>query len=522
MQSAKKSTKVLSALAVAAAAAAAAQSAHGATLSLFYGADGSYANSNNGIFVGSGYDPTGSNANATGGAQFLTGAVTAITPVVGGPTTITVPVGSYLSIALDAVLTGNANAAAGTKQAGDAFTQPAFIGLSELGMIVQSTDLKGTLLTPYSTDTTVETTIGGLPTYNSTAVVNGAQGTNNGGGYNAVPTWLAIAGNPGGVQPNLPGYDTAPNSSGGVGLGANNSPNGGAFPVGGNTSTNARTSGSFSTATAQSVLGAFAAQSNTSSYANATDFLDSLSFKALAAGTVTLSPSAVPGASEYWKYNGNAVVSTKTTSTYAATNFGANDSIGTLPVLVINIGTGVTTGNPSHPIIFNSSGAGNSNYNPLLGTLTMTGSNGSYHVASMTVPSTTAIGTTEAHTFNPGTDQEVWAYDVLVNGTQANATQIATLVHDINLGGGGAPASAVTASATSPVPNPFSSFFDIFVDVAPGNADQFQGIDLTPGNDSNLAGYTISAVAVVPEPVTLGLLAVGGVGLMARRHRRKA
>jgi hypothetical protein len=450
--------------------------------------------------------------------------VTAVPSVPGQPLTVNVPPGSYLSIAIDAVLTGNVNSAANTKQAGDAFTQPSFLGLSELGMLVQSTDLKGTLLTPYSTDTQVETTIGGLPTYNSTAVVNGSMGTNTGNGYNAVPTWLAIAGNPGGVQPNLPGYDTAPNSSGGVGLGANNSVNGGAFPVGGNTSTNARTSGSFSTATAKSVMEAFAAQSNTAAYANATDFLDSLSFKALNVGTVTLSPSAVPGASEYWKYNGNAVVSTKTTSTYAATNFGAGDSIGAMPVIVVNIGPPPFI--EHHPIIFNSSGAANSIYNPVLGTLTMTGSNGSYHVASMTVPNTTNIGTTEARTFNPGTDQEVWAYDVLVNGTQASAAQIATLVNDINNGGGGLqpglqPSFGVTASATSPVPNPFGSFFDLFVDVPIGNADQFQGIDLTNSNDSNLVGYTISAVAVVPEPMTLGLLALGGVGLMARRRVRE-
>jgi hypothetical protein len=37
-----------------------------------------------------------------------------------------------------------------------------------------------------------------------------------------------------------------------------------------------------------------------------------------------------------------------------------------------------------------------------------------------------------------------------------------------------------------------------------------------------LTGYTFTAVSVVPEPMSLGLLALGGVSLMTRRSRRKA
>jgi hypothetical protein len=321
---------------MAAAAAASARVAHAVSLGLFYGSDSNYANSNNGIFIGSAYDPTGANTNATGVPQSLTGTVTSVTPNVAGPTTINMPIGSYLSIALDAVLTKNLNAAAGTQQPGDGFVQPSFLGLGELSMLVTSSDAHGVVLTPYSTATAPSTTISGLVSYQSTAIINSAFGTNGGGGYNAIPIWGQQS-SPGDVQPNLPGYDTAPNSSGGVGVGGT-SPTGGAFPNGsGNPDASGRTSVSLPTSTAEAVLEAFASADNTASYAAATDFLDSLTFKALAAGTVTLAPSAVTGGTLYWQYNGSAPVSGKFASTYRQIEFGAADTVGSFPALVVNI-----------------------------------------------------------------------------------------------------------------------------------------------------------------------------------------
>jgi hypothetical protein len=335
MQSSKKSTKVLSALTMAAAAAVSARATHAVTLSMYYGSDINYSNSNNGIFVANSYNPSSSSTNAHNQPQFLGGVVTPVIPNSGGPTTIFIVPGEYLSISIDAVLTGNPNAAAGSQQAGDLFAQPSFLGLAELGLTVASSDVHGTVLTPFSTDTQVETTIGGLASYNSTAIINtdsspapqSGVGTNDGGGYNAVPKWTGVSSG-GLVQPNLPGYDTAPNSLGSVGFGT--SPTSGAFPAGGNTNANARTS-------TANVLEAFGSASNTASYASATDFLDSLTFQALTDGSVTLTPTAISQSSEYWQYNGNLTVTGKTTSSYTGVRFGAGDTVNPLPSLVIDV-----------------------------------------------------------------------------------------------------------------------------------------------------------------------------------------
>jgi hypothetical protein len=504
---------------MAAAVTASVPTGYAASLTLYYGADANYDNSNNGIFVATGYDPTGANTNTVGQPEFLTGIPTAVIPNIGSPTTINVPVGAFLSIAIDAVLTGELNAAAGAKQRGDGFTQPSYLGLAGLGVNISSSDTTGTKLTPYTTDTNIETTVSGLPSYLSTGVLNeglfsggtgGTLGTNGGVGYNAQPNWFSIA-SPGEVQPNLPGYDTSPNSSGSVGLGST-SPGTGIFPVGGNAVGNGRTSAGFPTATAESIIEAFGSANNTASYAAATDFLDSLAFKALAPGIVTLTPNVIAGATQYWTFNGNALVAGKTTSTYAATSFGAGDTITNLPALVINI--------VGHPIA-SYAGTSNTNYLPSLGVLTVSGGSGNYAVASMSVPGTTSVGTIEAKTFTPVSDEEIYALDVLVNGTQATAGQLATLVTAINSGDSFVPASVGMAATTNPpVPNPFAftGTYNLYLDPS-GAGDAFLGIDLSATNDPNLIGYSFARVAVVPEPVTIGLMMASALGILAQRRR---
>jgi len=354
MQSAKKSTKILSALSMAAAAAVAshATKAHAVTLTMYYGQDTSYANSANGVYVASGYNGSGSGTLASGESSHLIGAA-AQTVSQTAATTITVPVGGYLSLALDALVTGNPNSAVGVTNPGDVGAQPSFLGLAELGAYVVSSDITGTLLTPQNGGTTVATTINGLASYGSTAFLNGGAtptvaklAANGGAAANAnsvKPQWAGVH-VPGNVQPNLAGFDTAPNSAGGLGTnGAATTP--GAYTTGGNTS---------STGATPNENIQFSSATNTASYQAATTFADNLVFKALASGTVTLSPTVVQASTEFWTANGTTTTSHATN--YAANHFGGADTINQLPVLVIKIGS-VTP--PGHPIaLFTANSAG--------------------------------------------------------------------------------------------------------------------------------------------------------------------
>jgi hypothetical protein len=162
---------------------------------------------------------------------------------------------------------------------------------------------------------------------------------------------------------------------------------------------------------------------------------------------------------------------------------------------------------------------------PTPNALNVVGSHGSYQVASVTsINGTAGAGddSVEATGFSTG-DKEIFAVDVLVNGTQANATQIATLVSSIDNGDSDTPASSVVASATLPVPDPFGSQYNLFINATDvGGGTDWLGLNLN-NDTNNLVGYTFSAVAVVPEPMTGGaLLGLGGVGLMARRRRRSS
>jgi len=151
---------------------------------------------------------------------------------------------------------------------------------------------------------------------------------------------------------------------------------------------------------------------------------------------------------------------------------------------------------------------------------------GNYALAQVTDINNSAVGGlvgdaanyVEADGFRPG-DEELDGFSVDVNGVLATQAQVDTLIAEANAIGGGLPADA-SLSDTAPLPDPFSSIYNLFLDVPNSPADKWISWNLSQTNDPNLVGYTITAVAVVPEPMSLGVLAFGGLGLMSRRHRK--
>jgi len=206
---------------------------------------------------------------------------------------------------------------------------------------------------------------------------------------------------------------------------------------------------------------------------------------------------------------------------------------GALPVLVVNI---VSASKAQSVLSLSlSTNTPPSTYGTNEGDLQVVGGNSEYLPGEIQVaPAATSY--LQITGFNPQTDEEIYAFDVLVNGQEASPSQIAVLINAIN-GDSAVNASAGVAVASntwtglSPLvtgSNPFppgtSSPWNLYVDM--GNAVEGTGANTYLGwdlsHDPSLAGYTIEQVGVVPEPMSLGLLALGGVGLMARRNRQKA
>jgi hypothetical protein len=494
MQTVKYRKRVLSALTMAAASTFAIKSASAVSLRLYYGDTAGTTNANSdGIYVNAGGEPTTANT-AIGG---LSGGTTImIKPNQSTPTTISLAPGGYLSISINALITGDANPDGGLAEATPTGTavEPNNLGLTTLGIRVpvSANDANGSILQPVANGPSY-TTFNGTPGYKSYAVVN--QSTTAPGG-SEVPDYDTSS--PGDVEQN----------SGSVGANVQ------IFGGDDNLAQNPRTEIS-----AIQTLSA-----STATYSNSTEFFRNLIYQAGNPGIVTLSPFVDTTATGYWSVSTPASNEVRgvyrSPTSYQFTYFGANDTVGTLPVLVID----VVGEQPAHAIVTLGSSAPTPAYGTSSGTLTVTGGNGTYNFAQISGLSD-VTNYVEASGWNPSAEQEVYGLDVLVNGNQANSAQLATLINAID-GDNTAPNSAtsspgLTASQTNP--GGFPSQYDLFLTFASGsselNSTDYLGIDLSSSNDSNLVGYSFSAVAIVPEPMSIGLLAVGGVGLLARRNR---
>ncbi len=169
MQSAKK-VKALSVLSMAAAATVglgfqATPGARAATLNMYY--NSGFSSAQKGV-ISYGTSST-SSAVALGHDQTV-----AVSSIV--PTTVNVPLGDYVVLGINAVVTNNVNALAGqsleksgaTTKTVAGTTQPTNLGLNELAYYIDSTDIAGTTLTP-SNNGSIRATFGNQVDYDSTA-----------------------------------------------------------------------------------------------------------------------------------------------------------------------------------------------------------------------------------------------------------------------------------------------------------------------------------------------------------------
>jgi len=260
----------------------------------------------------------------------------------GAVNTINMPLGDYLFMAVDAVVTGDSNPDGGKRENVNGITtktsgsvvQPQYLGLSAIGVQVLSSDTNAKVLQPVVTNVVMGTYLG-VTGYNSTASVNDTSGTgDNTTGY--------TAGNNtgGGVAPDWTGVQSVGDVTAGAGsvgrylqIGGGNLPSASYTPFG------------------VQKLQYFASSAASPSYADATEIFDSLAFGTVGStpGIVTLSPQIVQDATAYWTLATPATASSP--SVYRTITMRPPDTVANLAPLVIDIG-----GNPSS-LTWNNTGA---------------------------------------------------------------------------------------------------------------------------------------------------------------------
>jgi uncharacterized repeat protein (TIGR03803 family) len=190
---------------------------------------------------------------------------------------------------------------------------------------------------------------------------------------------------------------------------------------------------------------------------------------------------------------------------YGTTDKGGSNSDGTVFSLTPNPIISLTA---TTPTAFGSK----------VGTLTLTGGRGSYTVGSASFAAT-PTGYLAVSGFNPSTDTEVYALEI-TDSAPANLTvDLADAASEINAAT--YTGYEVTASTTDPL-SILGTGYDFYITITDptlGTGSPYFGFDFTQLNGTSDT-LSVTAVAAVPEPTSLGLLAICSLGLLGRRRGR--
>ena len=131
---------------------------------------------------------------------------------------------------------------------------------------------------------------------------------------------------------------------------------------------------------------------------------------------------------------------------------------------------------------------------------------------------TTPTGYLAVTGFSPSTETEIYALKITDSVPGNLAADLAEALSEIN--SASYSGYSVTASTTDPTEN-FCSGYNFYITITNptlGTGSPYLGFDFTQLNGTSDT-LSVSAVAAVPEPTSLSLLAIGGITLLARRRR---
>jgi hypothetical protein len=160
------------------------------------------------------------------------------------------------------------------------------------------------------------------------------------------------------------------------------------------------------------------------------------------------------------------------------------------------------------------------------GTINIAGGHGGYVAQEVVVPtSAQSQGELTVNGFNPANDREIFVLEVDSNGTPMTQAQLNQFTTDLQ-----AAVTPVNATVESffalpaSVQGLFQNTYNLAVVFPTGNSN---GAATTPdvlaydfSEYTTIPNITITNIGVVPEPGSVGVLVVSGMGLMGRRRKR--